>query len=360
MDVLKQALALTHEALKEIDNPNIKLSAVIRKAIRIASLRNDFKNLGWLSWEMQSMTKQNINMEKMIEVLKNIEPQFLPDEFTDYKVRLLKNYIEERKLISLNDDFTIKKQAEPTGLSVSELELQIEQFESLSQSTIPKGISGDYAYIEYKQKENIRSACFLIVNETKSVLERIKQRVSEFLSQTEKELSYGQVQSSIFEENRIFVDEQLSKVCPEAIKKFISVYQRLKTEEEEDWSQALTSCRRILKDFADVIYPPTNKPVKCHNGKERVLGQDKYINRLWQFAYANVNSKTTQEVLKGQIDYLGTRIDALYKLTTKGVHEKVDKFDVNQCVIFTYLLLGDLLRIYKGGQDAKSKSQESN
>ena len=330
MDVLKQALALTHEALKEIDNPNIRLSAVIRKAIRIASLRNDFKNIGWMMLEMQSYTEKKIK-----EILKSIVPHFSPEEFREYITNLNEDFLEERKIRTLTSDLKIEKELSPICGSVPELELRLEKLESMSQTT----------YIP----TDIRSGTFWLTIELRSILEKIKQRVYEFLSQTEKELSYGQVQSSIFEENRIFVDEQLSKVCPEAIKKFIYVYQRLKTEEEEDWSQALTSCRRILSDFADVVYPPTNKPVKGSNGKEHVLEQDKYINRLWQFVYENISSKTTQEVLKVQTGYLCERIDALYKLTNKGVHAHVNKFDVNQCVIYTYLLLGDLLRIYKGG-----------
>ncbi len=334
---------LTNEALKAIDDPQVKLSTVIRMVIRVADLRNDFKNLTWLRLEMHSMTEKD--QMKWREVIDDVKPHFLPDMFTKNKLNWLKNYRVEREFHNLENNLKPKEQPDITTLSVPEIELRIETTESLLQLAIPKGISEDAAYLEYKRTEKSRFDAAFTVKEIKSVLERIRQRVYEFLNQIEKELSYGQVQSSIFEENRLFVDKKLSKLCPEAIRKFSSVYQRLKSADEEDWSQALTSCRRILKDFANVVYPPTHKPIKCSNGKKHVLGEDKYINRLWQFVYEKVGSETTKKVLKGQTDYLGERIDALYKLTNKGVHDQVNKFDVNQCVIYTYLLLGDLLRI---------------
>ena len=50
-------------------------------------------------------------------------------------------------------------------------------------------------------------------------------------------------------------------------------------------------------------------------------------------------------LLIAQVDDFGTRIDRLYEFTNKGVHAEVSEFEVDQCVIQTYLLAGDLLRI---------------
>ena len=42
------------------------------------------------------------------------------------------------------------------------------------------------------------------------------------------------------------------------------------------------------------------------------------------------------------------RIDRLHDLSSKGVHADTSEFEVNQAVIQTYLLIGDILRLADG------------
>jgi hypothetical protein len=50
-------------------------------------------------------------------------------------------------------------------------------------------------------------------------------------------------------------------------------------------------------------------------------------------------------LLQASVQDLGNRLDRLYDLVNKGVHADISKFEVNQCVIQTYILIGDLIRI---------------
>jgi hypothetical protein len=50
-------------------------------------------------------------------------------------------------------------------------------------------------------------------------------------------------------------------------------------------------------------------------------------------------------LLLASVQDLGNRIDRLYELTNKGIHADVSNFEVNQCLIQTYILVGDILRI---------------
>jgi len=46
-----------------------------------------------------------------------------------------------------------------------------------------------------------------------------------------------------------------------------------------------------------------------------------------------------------------------YELSCKGVHAEVSEFELNQCVIQTYLLVGDILRLTEsdsGIEDAEN------
>jgi len=144
----------------------------------------------------------------------------------------------------------------------------------------------------------------------------------------------------VFEDTKKLVDSKLVDVCPDAIEKFTAASERLKETKPESWAQAVTTCRRILKDFADAIYPPKDTPV---NGRK--VGEDEYINRLWAFASENIKSDTNKELIQSEVEYIGRRIDSLYDLTCKGTHAEISKDDAERAIIRTYLLIGDLIKL---------------
>lgn len=154
--------------------------------------------------------------------------------------------------------------------------------------------------------------------------------------------------ADIFDKNRQFVDLRLTQICPEAVEMFASVYKRLGEGDKEARSQALGSCRRILKEIADTLYPASPTPVVGKDGKQRILNEDKYIARLWQFAADRLKGSASGKVFLTTLDDIGGRIDSLYSLSCKGVHAEISELELNQCVIQIYLLIGDLLRLHDG------------
>jgi hypothetical protein len=108
----------------------------------------------------------------------------------------------------------------------------------------------------------------------------------------DNELHYSNVSQSILERRRLEVDGKLKDLCPKALEQFVAAYDRLRSGNEEDWSQALLSCRRILKSFADAVFPPRDEPQERSDGKKHNLTNDKYINRLHAFVSANAKSET--------------------------------------------------------------------
>ena len=120
----------------------------------------------------------------------------------------------------------------------------------------------------------------------------------------------------------------------------------MKDKTPEARAQALLSCRRLLKDLADVFYPPTSQQILGADGKKRDLSDDKYVSRLWQFISDKTRVTTSAELLQASLNDLGNRLDRIYEFTNKGVHAEVEEFEMNQCLIQTYLLIGDLLRIF--------------
>lgn len=44
-----------------------------------------------------------------------------------------------------------------------------------------------------------------------------------------------------------------------------------------------------------------------------------------------------------ETEHLGSLLEQVYGLASKGVHDKVSKLDAYRCMVYTYLLLGDIL-----------------
>ncbi len=100
--------------------------------------------------------------------------------------------------------------------------------------------------------------------------------------------------------------------------------------------------------MADSLYPPPEDPVVGLDGKERRLTSEQFIARLWQFVYERMRGHSSGEMLMASVKSVGHRLDHLNHLSSKGVHAVVGEREVEQCIIQTYLVVGDLLRLDDG------------
>ena len=338
-----ELLHLVRSTITALDKDEIKLSAAIRGCLRIARLRNDFISLIWLQREIID----NQNDYERARAFSEIIPHFTKDQLDHYNKYFFEMWMRERPAIGLDEDGNIEKSDLFIAKSVSELENELEgMFDTYKNSQTPAGMHPlDTAVLE-KQNFNLRIQIQTYANHYQKLLENIKNRVYDFLSQTEKQLLYGQFHADFFEQNRQYVELRLNQVCPEGLKEFSSALQRVGEKTPEARAQALLSCRRLLKDLADVLYPPTSQKNTGADGKTRDLSEDKYISRLWQYVSEKTQIMTSAELLKATLEDFGHRLDRIYDFTNKGVHAEVDEFEMNQCLMQAYLLVGDILRIF--------------
>jgi hypothetical protein len=59
-------------------------------------------------------------------------------------------------------------------------------------------------------------------------------------------------------------------------------------------------------------------------GKPRNVGPENYINRLWMFIADSMSGSTHSKLLLATLQDLGSRVDKVYSMTNKGVHNDVD------------------------------------
>ena len=98
---------------------------------------------------------------------------------------------------------------------------------------------------------------------------------------------------------RAAVDDKVGRVVPDAVHKFSAVHDNLKSENPEDWANAVHSCRRILQDLADALFPSTDEVRKLESGgetREIKLGTDNYINRLICYVQDQATSERFEEI----------------------------------------------------------------
>jgi hypothetical protein len=113
----------------------------------------------------------------------------------------------------------------------------------------------------------------------------------------------------------------------------------------------------VLKTLADVLYPASNATVQGVDGNVHEMTDDKWISRLCQFATDQGSSSSATTLLATQVQSLAERLKALNSLSSKGVHDNVSTAEVDQCMIQTYLVVGDLLRIAEPNQPVDAALQ---
>lgn len=178
------------------------------------------------------------------------------------------------------------------------------------------------------------------IERAEGILDKVATRLHRYVSKACLRLTFGSIPESIFEATRGHVDIALAEKCPAALEKFAVAYEELSTKSSENWSNACLTVRRILLDFADAVYPPREGLVDGHS-----VGAEDYVNRLWAYASEQMQSARAKDVLRAELGDLGARIDAVYNLSTKGLHATITKPEADRVVIRAYLLLADLLSL---------------
>ena len=168
--------------------------------------------------------------------------------------------------------------------------------------------------------------------------------IHDYVLQRHYELKFSGIAQDVFSTIREKVDARVASIVPTAVQQFSAVHDNLRSENPEDWSNAVHSCRRILQAVADVLFPPTGEP-RQSGGKEIKLGPDQYINRLACYAEDMSSSERFQEIVGSHLSFLGDRLDAVFEASQKGSHGTVGRDEANRYVLYTYMLVGDILSL---------------
>lgn len=343
MSDLIKVRQLLEVALDTFDDPTASVSSNVRRAQRIAVLRRDLENQFWLNLEQEDNATTEGASKASHEIKAQLDTLLGPDEGARVMVRAFGLWNNNRSFQDENGRNLVN--ASSVG--------QIEQRLSLTKKVYadleaPSNLTPIDTYIAAQKSDSSRAQLIPALQRDETILEKIKSSVHTFLVSSETELNQGQAESSMFLRAQRYIDESLERLAPAALHKFQAARDRLYTNEDEALSHALTSCRRMIKALADALYPATDEIIEGEDGRSRRMSDDLYRNRLLQYVREQVGKHTEGDVLQDLLDQLGTRLSNLDSLASKGVHDDVSVREAEMCVLWTYMLAGDLVRIADG------------
>jgi hypothetical protein len=176
------------------------------------------------------------------------------------------------------------------------------------------------------------------------VLTGIRSRIYDFLDETILGLEFGGIPEQIFEDIRQEVDTKMVNLCRSAINKLQTAYENASSDNPESWSHVGVSCRRIIEDVANAVFPAEIQPSKEIAGHS--LTKQDYLNRMLTGLRNKTTSNSTFKLNQSMIEYVDSFLSNINTFSNKGTHSAFSKTDPSRCVIYTYMLLGDILTYY--------------
>lgn len=327
---MREALALSDEVLRNIELSEIPLARAALKLSRLARLLNDS--------DYQRMMELEVSGYPMT-------PNGVPPDVYALAVRAGREH--ERKDPKSK---TVSKYIYAT--SIEELELEA----SSAQVALAAARDPDVSVSSANPKQFVHNP---LGNERERISIRRNAAIAQrrlssrrsflytYALKRNHELKFSGIADDIFSRVRERVDDRIGDKVPAAVQKLSAVYENLNSDNAEDWSNAVHSCRRILQDLADSIYPARDDATIEVGGKSKTikLGPDNYVNRIIAFLQERTESERFQEIVGSHLSYIGERLDSVFRAAQKGSHATVNRDEADRYVVYTYLLVGDVLSI---------------
>ena len=326
---LDEALELSDEIIRNIELSEISLSNIALRTARLARLTNDFNMSRIMELEISGYSNESTGL--------------VPKDQWKIGMDANRQYQAEDKRLLIYPESIEQLEGEvrfnQTALEVAR-DADI-SFSSANPRQSPRTYTGNW-----KERTEIRERSALV---SKRIASR-RSLIYQYVLKKYLELRFSNIADDIFANIREKVDKNIGKLVPDSVTRFNAVYENLSSENTENWSNAVHSCRRILKDLANAVYPPSEDKQKTINGQEITikLGEKQYINRILEFITEASDSQSYQNVVGSQLKFIDDRLKGLLNASHKGTHTTiVSKENANRIVVYTYLLIGDILSLVK-------------
>lgn len=330
MNQQKEALRLLEEALKELETHKGSVLSAIQKLSRSCGLIDNEEIKVWCAIQLGDTTYT----KPLNDLLSFIKHKADPTS-EEYKIAL-------SKLINPLDDLNLNHKLH---YSIEELNVK------------SKDGGGGYiniGVIEERYADLVRTKRgndgHYYKNHLNTHINYVRKKAHEIASALFNQIKFSGASSSCFDILKNAVDDQLLDLNPTLAEQLMLAFKAVSSKKDEEWSQALTTCRRLLEGLADQLQPAVGGGIKG-----RQMSQANYVNRLWAFMDASIQSESNKELAKTHVDFLGSWMEKSNKLANKGVHSSVTQLEAVKAVFHTYLVIADILEYLSAKPKTKSK-----
>lgn len=330
---LSEALALSGEILRNCELSELPLANVALKVARLARILNDFEMLRIVEYEMGGYpVLDDGTVPPEAWRLAGIAGRQYHQQATTTQTAGI--YCYRTSISALETEITV---AEAALAAATDRDVSVT---SANPHQIVSAPTGNWA-----ERLGIRT-------NMNTAAERLASRRSflyRYVLTKHYELRFSGIADDIFTRVRTRLDPAIGEAVPDSVQRLTAIYDNLRSDNPEDWSNAVHSCRRILEDLADVVFPATTETRTRQVGKNEItirLDKANYINRIIAFIEDNSPSDRYLEIVGSQLGYVGDRLDAVFRAAQKGSHATiVSRAEADRYVVYTYLLVGDILSL---------------
>lgn len=320
-----EALRLLDESLAENEKSKGSLLAAVQKLFRAATLLQNDDIQKWCAIQMGDH-QYTQPLKDIIEAAQGKDEK---------KIGKMRKVLDD---LGLRSDFHYTQEElnvkwNPSGGGYQSIGFIEERYADLVRTR--SGNDGTY----YKNNLNAH-------------LSYVRRRAHELASDLLNKVRFQGTTSNCFDILKSAVDDKLLDLNPVLAEQLMLAFKGVSSSNDEEWSQALTTCRRLLEGVADAVYPANSDPVAG-----RVLTQAQYVNRLWAFMDKAIESDSNKALAKTHVDFLGAWMEKTNKLANKGVHAEVGQLEAVKAIFHTYLVLADILDYLKA---APAKDEKPN
>lgn len=328
---LREALDLSDEILRNIELGELPLSNIALKTSRLARLLNDFTHQKIMEFEASGYPTTPSGVVPDIYKLAALAGREYQQK--DSKTEKIESYIYTTPIEELEQE---AKSAEVALAAARDPDVSVSSANPYQTVVNPSGNA--------MERKNIRASAAAVQRKLSSR----RSLIYSYVLRRNHELRFSGIADDIFSRIREKVDAHIGQNVPTAVQKLAAVYENLNSENVEDWSNAVHSCRRILQDMADAIYPSREDITIEVNGKPKPikLGHDQYVNRIIQFLQEKSTSERFSDVVGSHLGFVGDRLDSVFMAAQKGSHSTiVTREEADRYVVYTYLIVGDVLSL---------------
>lgn len=329
-----QALDACDKVVNGIEDGTLSISSSLLLCMKIARLVNDQDGLTWLEYEYGGYPRNNEG--------------YIRHDAWLIGAKHARTYREKNK-----DGKTMEYIfTELCG----ELEIAIESDKKAigNYSTQGYSVSGDYALVATsRMTTDIAKATNSLLQQIKSSERRLsilKAQYYDYAVRWQIELQFGSAARTVFEQYQENVDGYFSSLPTTTLQKLNAIEDLMEGGNPEHYAQVLTSCRRLWSEFAKTLFNEVlpdyhEKTYKTMSGRDIDISGDHDNNKL-SAVIETLQSKAAKNTLVGsETIYLIDWMEQINSRQSTGVHHEVSREQAAQCIIHTYIALGDILSL---------------